>query len=189
MAGYGIEEATVGASRTKHRRTRNRLHVKLHTCGLLAEEPFFKYLRVELVHIAYELLAHALYAGGLHLLLHKAVELLYDVELIDLLCKASYQLDGKGIGKPQLKKRRILRESVLCVLIRYGGGHNAYFAALHFCYIKRAITCVLLKLLHVFFQLRPVCVCVGGGGYELAHVARIFLCFVLLPFAEGHDAL
>ena len=90
VTGYRIEESAMGASRAEYRRTRNWFYIKLNTCSFLSKQPFLKYLRVKLVHIADQFLAHALYTCRPDLLLHKAVKLLYNVKLIYLLRKASY---------------------------------------------------------------------------------------------------
>ena len=72
------------AAGAEHRRTRHSLDGEFADLRLYAEEHLAQALGVELIEPADLLLADAGDAGGLDLILHKALELFDDVERLDL---------------------------------------------------------------------------------------------------------
>ena len=90
------------AARAECRRTGNGLDADVDRFGLLAEQALTKKLRIQLVHVADELLAHAFDARRLDLLLHERIKLLDDIELFHLLREGLDELHRKRIGKTEL---------------------------------------------------------------------------------------
>ena len=109
--------------------------------GFDAQHALPNQLRIQLIHIARELLAHAVDTGGLDLLLHEGVQLLDNIELLHLGGEIPDQIHGQGIGQAQLQEGSTLREHLLGVLVADGGGDNAYLAVAQLDLVEAVFQC------------------------------------------------
>ena len=177
VLGQGIEEATVGTSRAKGRRTAGRGHIGLAEICFLTQHPLPQQLGIQLVQKARQFLAHTGDAGGLDLILHKGFQLLDDIELFHTGGKVPDQIHGQGEGQAQLQEGRPLREHLLGVLIGHGGRDDAHLAVAQLPLVQavfqRTGAAALLQPPQPLLHQRVVGVSVGGGADELADVAPV----------------
>ena len=92
------------AAGAKCRRSGDRLYTYVNGFRFNAEQLFFQELRIELIHIAYEVFAHTVYSGSFDLCFHKTVKFFNNIKLFDLCREIAYQLHGQRVGKAYLEE-------------------------------------------------------------------------------------
>ena len=161
--------------------------------GLHAQHPLTHQLSVQLVHVAGELLAHAVDAGGLDLLLDERLQLLDDVQLLHFLGEVADQAHGQGEGQAQLQEGCALGEYLLGVLIADGSGDDAHLAVAQLQLVQAVLQCagaaVLRQLGQTLLHNGVVHVGVSGGADKLADVALVGGSGMLGALAEFHQTL
>ena len=93
-----VEEAAVGAAGTQCRGPGGHSHVRRYRLRLIAEHHLPQALGIQLIQAADQFLAHAGDSGGLDLLLHEALQLLHNIQLLHRGGKLPDQFHGQRVS-------------------------------------------------------------------------------------------
>ena len=144
---------------------------------------------VELTLDGNESLAHALYAGRAHQVLHVGLELLDDVKLLHLGGELLDALERHRTGHAALEVGGLVPEHLTRVLIGRAGGDYADLVGVPLLAVEGTYLSVLKQALPALFNGGVHALGHGGDRVILRAVLYVFLFALLLHFAELHKAL